>query len=287
MAVLQAARRGVAVRVLLDGTWYNAEESDARDNDDTARFLNETAQKEGLNLAAKVINLDTANLEKIHAKSVLVDGQEVLVSSINWSENSFKGNREIGVVIKHPDVTGYYRELFWRDWRASRLYRVEVRDKDSILYSEPRNNAPTIRRLNKGDWLDVVTEVARGENRAEGYLEVPLENGMSGYLKVNAAGEHLCTSRESRGLYGRRVSVEGRVLEVVEKEKVLILGLDKMKGADFQVVVFNKLREKMTAAGGDPAVIWKGKKIRVSGTVSRFKGPQIELQDPQQVKVVD
>ena len=39
-----------------------------------------------------MINLETAHLEKIHAKSVMVDGQEVLVSSINWSENSFKGN---------------------------------------------------------------------------------------------------------------------------------------------------------------------------------------------------
>lgn len=287
MAVVAAARRGVTVRVLLDGTWYNAEESDARDNDDTARFLNELAQKEGLNLAAKVINLETAHLEKIHAKSVMVDGQEVLVSSINWSENSFKGNREVGVVIRHPDVTAYYRELFWRDWRASRLYRVMVRDKDAALLSEARNGAPVIRRLNKDDLLDVVTEVARGPNRAEGYLEVPLENGMSGYLRVNSAGEHLATARESRGLYGRRVTVEGRVLQVIEKEKVLLLGLDKLEDADFQVVVFKKLREKMTTEGKDPAVVWKGKKIRVSGTITRFKGPQVELQNPTQVTVMD
>ncbi|MBI5494824.1 MAG: hypothetical protein HY904_07325 [Deltaproteobacteria bacterium] len=286
-AVLAAARRGVTVRVLMDGTWYNAEEQDARDNDDTARYLNEVAQKEGLNLSAKVINLETAHLEKIHAKSVMVDGEEVLVSSINWSENSFKGNREMGVIIRHPDVTAYYRELFWRDWRASRLYRVSVRDNTAVLLAEPRNGAPVIRRTNKGDWLDVVTEVPRGANRAEGYLEVPLEGSMSGYLRANAGGETLATGRESRGLYGRQVTVEGRVMEVVEKEKVLLLGLDKPKDPDFQLVFFKKQREKLKAAGADPAVVYPGKKVRVRGTITRYKGPQIEVQDPKQVTVVE
>jgi phosphatidylserine/phosphatidylglycerophosphate/cardiolipin synthase-like enzyme len=287
MAVVEAARRGVKVRVLVDGTWYNVEESDARDNDDTVRFLNELGQREGLDLAAKVVNLDTAHLEKIHAKAVMVDGEEVLVSSINWSENSFKGNREVGVIVRHPDVTGYYRELFWRDWRASRLYRVAVRDKDAALLSEPRVGAPSIRRLNKDEVVDVVTEVPRGVERAEGFLEVPLAGQMSGYLRANAAGDHLATPRESRGMYGREVTVTGRVLEVIEKEKVLILGLDKMKGADFQVVIFKKMRERMTAKGGDPAETLRGKVVKVRGTVSRFKGPQIEVQNPGQVTVVE
>ncbi|MEW5855074.1 MAG: phospholipase D-like domain-containing protein [Myxococcota bacterium] len=287
MAVVEAARRGVRVRVLMDGTWYNAEEGDARDNDDTARYLNELAQREGLDLFAKVVNLDTAHLEKIHAKTVMTDGEQVLISSINWSENSFKGNREMGVVIKHPDVTGYYRELFWRDWRASRLYRVAVRDKDAQLLSEPRLGAPAIRRVGKGEVLGVVTEVARGTDRGEGFLEIPLEGSMSGYLRANAAGDHLVTSSETRYLYGREVTVEGRVLEVIEKPKVLLLGLDKPKDADFQVVIFNKLREKMKAQGADPAASFNGRKVRVKGTVSRFKGPQIEIQNPGQITLVE
>lgn len=286
--VVEAARRGVMVRVLVDGTWYNAEESDARDNDDTARYLNELAQKEGLNLAAKVINLQTAHLEKIHAKSVMVDGQEVLVSSINWSENSFKGNREMGVIIRHAEVTGYYRELFWRDWRASRLYRVDVRDNDAALLSEPRLGAQVIRRVNRGEWLDVVTEVARGADRGEGFLEVPLEGSMSGYLRANAAGEHLCTSTEARGMYGREVTVEGRVLEVIEKEKVLLLGLDEAERAPFQVVIFKKMREKLTTEQGkDPAALYRGRKVRVHGAVTRFKGPQVEIQNAKQLKTAD
>ena len=88
-------------------------------------------------------------------------------------------------------------------------------------------------------------------------------------------------------MYGREVTVEGRVLEVISKDKVLLLGLDETTRAPFQVVIFNKLREKMTAElGADPAEYYRGKKVRVHGTVSRFRGPQVELQNPQQLKVV-
>ena len=286
-AVVAAARRGVMVRVLLDGTWYNAEDSDPRDNDDTARFLNELAQKEGLNLYAKVINLETAHLEKIHAKSVMVDGQEVLVSSINWSENSFKGNREMGIIIRHPEVTGYYRELFWRDWRASRLYRVALRSKDATLHSEPRLGAPSLRRITRGQWMDVVTEVARGTGRGEGFLEVPLDGGMSGYLRVNQAGEHLALPGETRALYGREMNVEGRVLEVMEKGKVLVLGLDKPDGAVFEVVFFNKMRERYKQeTGKDPVEALRGRRVVVRGTISRFHGPQIQIQKSGQIRVL-
>ncbi|OGQ10430.1 MAG: hypothetical protein A2138_08285, partial [Deltaproteobacteria bacterium RBG_16_71_12] len=131
-AVVRAARRGVQVRVLLDSTWYNVQGDEDRDNDDTVAWLNELARTEGLDIAAKVINLETTHLEKIHAKGVIVDDREVFVGSINWTENSFKGNREVGVIVGHPKVTGYYAKLFRRDWAASRMYAADVVTKATI-----------------------------------------------------------------------------------------------------------------------------------------------------------
>ena len=55
-------------------------------------------------------------LEKIHNKGVIVDGERVLVSSINWNSNSPNFNREAGVIIDHPGVARYFLEVFDDDW---------------------------------------------------------------------------------------------------------------------------------------------------------------------------
>jgi phosphatidylserine/phosphatidylglycerophosphate/cardiolipin synthase-like enzyme len=47
-----------------------------------------------------------------------VDGESVLVSSINWNENSPKNNREVGVVVHDEKVAGYFADVFETDWNA-------------------------------------------------------------------------------------------------------------------------------------------------------------------------
>ena len=55
-------------------------------------------------------------MEQIHNKGVIVDDKRVLVSSINWNSNSPNFNREAGVIIDHPGVARYFREVFEDDW---------------------------------------------------------------------------------------------------------------------------------------------------------------------------
>src|SRR2546426_8967016 len=52
-AAIEAARHGVRVRILLDGTWYNVEGDDPVDNDDTVAYVSGIARREGLRLQAK------------------------------------------------------------------------------------------------------------------------------------------------------------------------------------------------------------------------------------------
>lgn len=115
-AAINASRRGVSVRVLLDSSWFNID--DASDNDEMAAFINQIAQKEQLPLSARCANLEGNNLEKIHTKGVIVDQERVLISSINWNEHSPSFNREAGVIIDHPGVGAYFREVFEDDWNA-------------------------------------------------------------------------------------------------------------------------------------------------------------------------
>jgi len=124
-AAINASRRGVPVRVLLDSYWYNVE--DTKDNDEMVALINEIAVTEHLPLEARCADLAAGGIEKIHNKGVIVDELLVLVSSINWNSNSPNFNREAGVIIEHPGVAGYFHAVFEDDWApAVRSYEEPV-----------------------------------------------------------------------------------------------------------------------------------------------------------------
>jgi len=53
-----------------------------------------------------------------HNKGVIADGQRVLISSINWSNESVSENREAGVIITHNGVGTYFTQVFNWDWNV-------------------------------------------------------------------------------------------------------------------------------------------------------------------------
>ena len=105
------------VRVLLDSSYYAVEED--ADNDELVLTINRLAAAEGLPVEARCADLEENNLEKIHNKGVIVDGNKVLVSSINWNINSPQFNREAGVIIEHPGVAAYFSAVFADDWNSA------------------------------------------------------------------------------------------------------------------------------------------------------------------------
>ncbi len=113
-AAVNASRRGVHVRILLDSYWFNIE--GPNDNDEMAATINRIAAAENLPLEAKCIDLATSQVDKIHNKGVIVDSRQVLISSINWNSNSPNFNREAGVIIDHPGVAGYFLSVYNDDW---------------------------------------------------------------------------------------------------------------------------------------------------------------------------
>lgn len=112
-ALLDAARRGVEVRLLLSGAWYVA-----ADNRRLADRLNRVARREGLPLRARIAD-PRGRFEKIHAKGMVVDGEHVVVGSINWNAHSPRENREVAVVLEGQRVADYYRRVFRADWRGA------------------------------------------------------------------------------------------------------------------------------------------------------------------------
>ena len=113
---INASRRGVRVRVILDSSWFNVEED--TDNNEMVAYINRVAREESIPLEARLADLEDNNLLQVHNKGVIVDNRKVLISSINWNENSPTFNREAGVIIEHPGVGEYFSGVFEDDWRG-------------------------------------------------------------------------------------------------------------------------------------------------------------------------
>ena len=118
-ATIEAARRGVEVKILLSSAWYVRD-----DNRELAHWLNELADEEGLDLEARLAE-PRGRYEKIHAKGVVIDEERVLVGSVNWNNHSIRENREVVVSLEGEEVGTYYAELFVADWRGG-LWEVPV-----------------------------------------------------------------------------------------------------------------------------------------------------------------
>ncbi len=267
-AVVAAARRGIEVRVLVDGKGYQLDPDAPDGNDDTVRYLNALAGAEGLDLRAKVVDLDTLGLSKIHAKGVIVDDEWVFVGSQNWSENSFRANREVGVMVHAPAVAGYYLKLFWRDWHGTRLYEARM----------TRAFGPPGKGLPKG--AQVAVHVELGETcigQWQGlehtfpceYLDLPV---------TSASMAHM--------LRGRKVRVVGRIASVYRGRSQTSLNLGEDWRMDFSVRLDRKLADGLSQDGLDLAS-WVDRAIEVDGVVVERNGPAIVVKSLERIRLRD
>lgn len=118
-AYVNAARRGATVRILLDSFFDTP--SAANSNAATCRYANDIAQNEDLNLRCAVNNPTGLG---IHNKMVLVqvNGRGYAhVGSINGTELSSKGNRELAVQVQSDALYSFLATMFHQDW-PWRLY---------------------------------------------------------------------------------------------------------------------------------------------------------------------
>ncbi len=112
--LIEAARRGAKVRVLLDGLFDEPEA--LRSNHATAQYLATVATAEGLDLVGAVGNPTGGG---IHAKWLLARINGVTwstVGNLNGGEISHKVNREVVLMVDHPLVYDRLLEVFLHDW---------------------------------------------------------------------------------------------------------------------------------------------------------------------------
>lgn len=109
-ATIDAARRGVDVRILLGSAWYNDRENEALVDD-----LERLGADDDIPLEVRLVE-DTDRFEKIHAKGIVIDREVAVVGSANWNTNSLENNREVLVALHGEQVANYYATVFEADW---------------------------------------------------------------------------------------------------------------------------------------------------------------------------
>ena len=111
--VLDAGGRGIPVRVMLDGMYYNTDND--YDNDEIVANINRMFKNGSISAEARLMLPDEYRT-KLHNKGLIVDMKYVLISSINWNYNSPNSNREAGIIIKSTESSEYFSEVFQFDW---------------------------------------------------------------------------------------------------------------------------------------------------------------------------
>ncbi|NHJ12827.1 MAG: hypothetical protein EAX95_04085 [Candidatus Thorarchaeota archaeon] len=99
-AIIAAKHRGVTVRIIANEGEGNNEE------------IAEDLAEENI----PVLWMDTRFFYLNHNKAIIVDGQMILICSINWSGTSIDDNREAGVIIQHEGIAAWYLRVFNYDW---------------------------------------------------------------------------------------------------------------------------------------------------------------------------
>lgn len=91
--------------------------------------------KYDLKLGENIRYIDINRFVHCHNKLIVIDEEEVLISSQNWSDTAVSLNREAGVILKYPEMAQYYSEIFESDWSTA-LLEVPIPGSDSIIRPE-------------------------------------------------------------------------------------------------------------------------------------------------------
>ncbi len=129
-AYLAAARRGAAVRILLDRV--DDDPADPRGNGATVRHVNAVAFAEGLNLEAQLANPATGGIHSGMVLASLRGNRFVHLGSPGGdSESSAAIPRAIAIQMRNDDAYFFLEEIFTSDWATDERSNDEARQNDA------------------------------------------------------------------------------------------------------------------------------------------------------------
>ena len=124
---IERAEAGVDVEVLLDNSWYVAEE-----NRMLAETLESAAERDDLPLEVHLAD-GGDRFDRIHAKGIVIDDEVTVLGSINWNDHSLGENREVAVVLHGEEASAYYAAVFDGDWTDTETWEIPVEGAIVVL----------------------------------------------------------------------------------------------------------------------------------------------------------
>lgn len=131
-AVLNAAARGVKVRIISDGKFYKL----------YPKTLNELNKAD--NITVRILPYFDKIDGVLHAKYFIVDDNETFIGSQDWDWRSLNQIQELGVRIHNVRFARYMLRIFDLDWKLSKLKSINkplklkpVQEKDIINEAHP------------------------------------------------------------------------------------------------------------------------------------------------------
>lgn len=220
--LIDAARRGVRVRVTLGAAFLDP--TDPKDNQYVVQMLNSMAATEGLDLEARLENLEVNQLEKIHNKGFIIDGRKIFVSSINGSENSPSENREAALLIESANVADFYRDAWhWNWYRGKNDAGAAQPTKDPVI-SEVMYDPPGTESAE--EWLELYNPTGSAINLTGWSLKDNTGTwSFPGGTSLPAGGT-LTVARDAAGfqaLYGFAPDVSGLTLSLANTADLVLL----------------------------------------------------------------
>ncbi len=118
--IIDALERGVDVKIMLEGNPVN-------EIADEERYIANQIVTAGGEVRFMINDKDRGIHDRYafnHAKYAVIDDETTMVTSENWKNtgvpvNNTFGNRGWGIMVNSPDVTGYFSEVFFEDWKPA------------------------------------------------------------------------------------------------------------------------------------------------------------------------
>lgn len=229
--LLNAAGRGVDVRILMDSSWFNIRD---KENKDFINRINANSSPT-THIESRLVS-HFHNFQMLHNKGMIIDDM-VLISSINWCAEAFLNNREVGVLVESREAADYFASIFEYDWKIDPI-------SPQIVLNFPD-------RLIEGDdiWFDASLS---SDNTGIAYFEwsvdgVILDGKNRSIVCMSfTAGNHLIAV-SAIDIYGNRASREVLigVLPVTEKSDVFWLYLPPLISLPPAFIWFFRKRIKL------------------------------------------
>jgi len=119
--LINKSKNGIEVKVILN---YNPFYDSTIEKCNVTKYY---LEQNGIEV--KYIYTNWSIFTNVHNKGMIVDNKSVLISSINWNENSVTRNREVGIIIENDDIAKYYADVFSYDWDLKE-FKPTIQNKD-------------------------------------------------------------------------------------------------------------------------------------------------------------